>query len=79
MIDCHKCKWKKSMINSRKGKKLPGIGAGKCTRPGGYCMEHLVANNPQNPTTKDMADSCPHCGGIEGEGEAGRCPLCGGP
>ena len=55
MIDCHKCKWKRSMINSRKGKKLLGIGNGKCTRPGGYCMEYLAANKTLNPTTKDGA------------------------
>jgi hypothetical protein len=22
---------------------------------------------------------CDHCGGIVGEGESGRCPICGGP
>jgi len=33
------------------------------------------------PNKQNEADiiQCGHCGGIEGEGEAGRCPLCGGP
>ena len=31
------------------------------------------------PLTSQAVDICPHCGGIEGEGESGRCPLCGEP
>jgi len=27
----------------------------------------------------EEVDICDHCGGVIGEGESGRCPLCGGP
>ena len=32
-----------------------------------------------HPTEPGEGEGCPYCGGIEGEGGPGRCPICGGP
>ena len=42
----------------------------------GHCNQFGPQSNKQNEA--DVIH-CGHCGGIEGEGEAGRCPFCGGP
>lgn len=39
-------------------------------------LENLVGEVAEKSIEQEI---CGHCGGIIGEGEAGRCPLCGGP
>ena len=39
-------------------------------------LEKLVGEVSEKSSEQEI---CGHCGGIIGEGEAGRCPLCGGP
>ncbi len=36
--DCRTCQFKRRMMSSYPGHKLPGIG--KCIRPGGYCEKY---------------------------------------
>ena len=50
-----------------------------CPKCGEKYTSHRDWPKKSNKQNKADVIYCGHCGGIEGEGEAGRCPLCGGP